>query len=433
MIRLFILISICAEGMLAFGSDSRVAPLADVAQHAVEQSTLALTGSEPFHLKARISETANPASEYKADLEEYWISPSKWRRTIVAPGFSQTLVVNGENILEEDKGDYFPWWLNDLVTAIFDPLPMLDQLKKVNAQIQKPSGGEQSTVCSRLQTRIGTPPAQNSAFLVFCFEGSHGLLESVVTPGYEVSFKDYKAFKSKRIARRYVTDPEPGTTIEARIEELSDFAPVNEVLFTSERSTPVNDRLRSVHLDEATLRSLAVATPDILWPTVRSGKTSGVLSMYVSVDRTGRVREAWPLNSDNAGLEDPAREQVKRWQFKPAAVDGAPVQVESTLTLAFNTKIGDPIPILTNEEARKLASTIVEPTFPPGIAPPGTEVKIQIGVALDGSVKGAGNPDNAPTQLFLAAYGAVRQWRFRPYLRDGKPGLFGADIVFRVP
>jgi hypothetical protein len=33
----------------------------------------------------------------------------------------------------------------------------------------------------------------------------------------------------------------------------------------------------------------------------------------------------------------------------------------------------------------------------------------------------------------MVAYPALRQWRFRPCLRDGKPDLFGADIVFRVP
>jgi hypothetical protein len=40
------------------------------------------------------------------------------------------LIVNGDQVSEEDKGDYFPWWLNDLVTAIFDPVPMLDSLRK---------------------------------------------------------------------------------------------------------------------------------------------------------------------------------------------------------------------------------------------------------------------------------------------------------------
>src|SRR5208283_2248979 len=105
-------------------SDARAIPLAEVAQHAVEQAKLTLPGSSPFHLKATIVETTNPDSAYRGEIEEYWVSPEKSRRTISSPGFSQSLIVNGDQLSEQDKGDYFPWWLNDLVTAIFDPLPL---------------------------------------------------------------------------------------------------------------------------------------------------------------------------------------------------------------------------------------------------------------------------------------------------------------------
>ena len=425
-------IAVCALVGTSLAGDTKTVPLAEVAQHAVEQSKLTATGSAPFHLKATIVETTNPDSTYKGEIEEYWVSGGKWRRTVSSPGFSQTLIVNGDQISEQDKGDYFPWWLNDLVTAIFDPLPMLDSLSKVSASMQKPSGSEHSNSCARLQTKVGTPPVENSAFLVFCFEGSHGLIESAITPGYDAEFKDYRDFKNKQVARRFVIDPEPGTTIEAKITELDELTSPDEGLFAVQQPTPPTERMGRISVSETTIRSLSAYTPDILWPSVRSGKTTGVLSMYISVDRSGHVREAWPLNSDNAGLEDPAREQVMKWQFKPAKMHDVPVQTETVLTLAFNTKIGDPIPILSDEEARKLATNIVEPVFPPG-TPKGTEVKVQVGVSLDGTVNGAGNPYNAPTPLFMAAYGAVRQWHFRPYLREGKPDLFGADIVFHAP
>jgi hypothetical protein len=422
----------CALLGVAFAGDAKTVPLAEVGQNAVEQSKLTLSGSTPFHLKAKIVETTNPDSDYKAEIEEYWASPDKWRRTITSPGFSQILIVNGDKISEDDKGDYFPWWLNDLVTAIFDPLPMLDGLKKVNAQLPKPSGSERSNSCARLQMKVGTPPAEDSAFLVFCFEGSHGLLESAFTPGYGAEFKDYHDFKNKRVARRFVINPEPGTTIEASVTELTELTSPDESLFTVQQSTPPTERVGRISISEATARSLLAYTPDILWPSVRSGKTSGVLSMYISVDRNGRVREAWPLNADNAGLGDPAREQVMKWQFKPAKMHNVPVQTETVLTFAFNTKIGDPIPILSDGEARRLATNIVEPVFPPESAK-GAEVKVQVGVNLDGTINGVGNPYNVPTPVVMAAYGAARQWHFRPYLRNGKPDVFGADIVFHVP
>ncbi len=416
----------------SLAGDVKTVPLAEVAQRAVAQSKLTSPGSAAFHLKATIIETTNPDSTYKGEIEEYWMSPEKWRRIVASPGFSQTLIVNGDQVSEQDKGDYFPWWLNDLVTAMFDPPPILDGLSKLSASLPKLSGSEHSNSCARLQMKVGTAPAENTAFLVFCFEGSHGLLESAVAPGYEAEFKDYREFKNKRVARQLVIDPEPGTTIEARVTELTELTNPDESLFAVAQATPPEERIGRISVPEATVRSLSEYTPDILWPSVRSGNTSGVLSRYISVDRSGHVREAWPLNSDNAGLEDPAREQVMMWQFRPTKIHDAPVQIETVLTLPFNTKIGDPIPILSDEEARKLATTIVEPVFPPGSSK-GTEVKVQVGVSLDGTVNGIANSYHVPTPLFMAAHRAVRQWHFRPYLRDGKPDIFGADIIFRVP
>jgi TonB family protein len=415
----------------AIGSNAQNVPLAEVATRAVERSKLTQADGTPFHLKVTIVESTNPDSDYKAEVEEYWVSSQKLRRTISSPGFSQTLIVNGDKISDNSKGAYLPWWLNDLMTAIVDPLPMLDRLKGINAVMQRPSGSEHSSSCARLQTKVGVPPAENSAFVVLCFEGSHGLLKSAITPGYDAEFEDYRDFKNKRVARRLVLDPEPGTTIEAKVIELTELTNIDESLFAVPQATPPTERMARIVVSEATARTLFLDTPDIVWPSVRSGKTSGVLSMYISVDRSGRVRETWPLNSDNAGLDDAARQQVMKWKFKPAKTHDVPIQIETVLTFAFNSKVGNPIPILSDVEARKLATNVVEPEFPPGTVK-GTEVKVQIGVSLDGSVNGVGNPYNMPTPLFMAAYSAVSQWHFHPYLRDGKPDLFGADIVFRV-
>src|SRR5450432_3835104 len=81
-------------------------PVRDLAQHAVEQSQLTLLQRQAFHLKAEIAKQKSPDSAYRARVEEYWIAPDKWHRTIESADFSQTLVVNGASISEKDTGDY---------------------------------------------------------------------------------------------------------------------------------------------------------------------------------------------------------------------------------------------------------------------------------------------------------------------------------------
>lgn len=63
-----------------FANDGNQVLLADLGDHAMQQSQITLPGSKPFHLKATIAEKDSSDSDYQATVEEYWVSPTKWRR-----------------------------------------------------------------------------------------------------------------------------------------------------------------------------------------------------------------------------------------------------------------------------------------------------------------------------------------------------------------
>jgi hypothetical protein len=398
----------------------------DVAEKAMRQSQLTLPGSKPFHLQAVIRETSDLKSDYQARIEEYWMAPQKWKRVIESQEFSQTLIVNGEAVSEMDKGDYFPYWLKNLVTALLDPLPMMGALKQSNAQIPKPQGSEHSTACTDLHARVDR--------WVICFEGSHGLLASVFTKGYAAQFKDFKKFGDKRVAYRITTDPEPGTNLEVRITELSELAQPDEQMFVVSQPAPPNERIGSLRIDEAVLRKLALNSTEIDWPPVGDGLTTGGCAVYVSADRTGQIREAWPEGCDSASLQDPLREAVKKWHLKPAIADGVPVQVEALLGFTFHTTVDKSLalPELSDEEVRKLASSVVEPVFPPSSVQKGVDVILQISVDESGKLTGVGNTHNLNGKVFGAAYAALQKWHFSPYIKNGKPQYFHANVIFRA-
>jgi hypothetical protein len=127
----------------------------------------------------------------------------------------------------------------------------------------------------------------------------------------------------------------------------------------------------------------------------------------------GLLRETEPMNSDNAQLDDSAREQVSTWEFKTAAMGNTPMQIDSTLTFTFDTKIGNPTPQVSDAEARQQATHIVEAQVGPGTVAPGTKFTVEVAVDENGKILGVNNPDNLPNALFLAGYAAARQWQFR--------------------
>lgn len=426
-----VLLSLVAVSAVAQEAEDKVVSIAQAADHAVQRSKLTLAGGAPFHLKAHITNAGTPKPEYSADVEEYWVSPDKWRRTVQSAGFSQTLIANGGKVSEKLTGDYYPFWLHNLVTALFDPLPMVDQLKLMQGQLEIPEDSAKSNSCVNMQVKVGIVPAQNNVGLAFCFGGKGGLLQAVITPGYKAQFSDYLPFKKKMVARTIKAELAPGLVLTAKVTELGELLSPDEKLFSIDVPTSAAEQMKTIQVTEDSARALALNTPAIVWPAVREGKTEGVMSVYVSVDRSGQVREVWPLVSNNPELNQAAHEQLLRWQYKPYS-NGGPSQMEAVLTFAFATRIENPIAVLSDVEARKLATRVVEAVVPAGKARKGTKFSLRISVDETGKVQAVQNLNKVAPALYTAGAAALKQWRFRPYMNNVKPDRFYADITFQV-
>jgi hypothetical protein len=306
-------------GLLLIAAIAHVSYAADDHPNAVLKRAQAISSligphAQPFHLKLTVSEPTNPTSVYQATIEEYWQSPTIWQRKIESPGFRQNLVVRNGNRVEQNSGSYYPIWLRSFVTASLDPLEdvaLWDQISARLVQTTNSSSGS-NTSCARAQFKIGTATLNNDAFAVICFN-SDGTLSSVVRPGYDMEFHDAQAFGKKRIAHKYVDDPEPGINLVGKVEILERVEEGESIPPLPDLADQSSDSIRSATINQETFERLSSGLPVITWPPVHSGNRSGKLSMYVSTDRDGQIREAYPLNSDNAGLQVAARDQLLKF------------------------------------------------------------------------------------------------------------------------
>jgi hypothetical protein len=426
------------------------------AAQAIERNKLTAPGSFSFHLKATVKEPLKKDSAYKAEIEEYWASPDRWRRTIKSAAFSQTLVASGGVITEQHTGDYYPAWIRKAVTALFDlspeefsqpsapvrkkiddPLsvPMENETSGSTGGVGSPSSnpfGLFSSSCRRWETKTGTPPAQNKFFNNVCVQTDLQLLTVVDTPSLHARFNDFQAFKEKQIARTIVIRLDSKTSIEVQVNELSELHKKEDAALQLAAATAPQSPSRSVLVEEAEARKLLQNRTDIAWAPVHEGKPKGVLTLMVYADKEGRVRETAPVASDNWTIVDQAREAVSQWHFQPLQRDGTTVQMDTILTLPFETTIVDPIPLLSNEEARKLAIFKSEPTFKSSSLPHGTAFTVRITVNETGTVVNTENIHNDNEGLYSLAASTVSMWRFKPYKINGKPTRFNADLVFYV-
>jgi Gram-negative bacterial TonB protein C-terminal len=402
-----ILISLARCATLAAGQGTSEAQ--------VEQAILIAPGSSPFYLQAVITERGDP--DEHVEVEMSWVAPDKWKRTIRSPEFSQTLIVNGDKIFEQDSDEYLPLAIQVLTTAMVDPRPILAAFRPGDTASTKANGGadESGKVC----------------FGKMCLKAGNGLVETVAAPGRSVTFRDYRPFKNKRVARQLSYQIDPGDSYQAHVTTLGELTS-DDAQFAIPEPTPKDKQIRSLVLPEAELRTLALQPSEIIWPQVlEDNETSGETSYYVSVDRSGQVREILPLSVSVERADDSARRQVMRWKFKPAMKDGVAVQAEAILNFHFDTRAYGPAKPLTDAEVRKLATNLTEPEFPEG-SPSGSPCNIRIAVDAEGkvieqiAVAGCG-------EASLACMKAIGKWQFSPMLKEGKPRPYRGEISFRVP
>ena len=384
----------------------------------VVQATLIAPGSIPFHLKATITEKGDPNS--KTLVEIYWMDEKKWRRTIQSEDFSQTLIVNGDKVSEENSEGYFPVGLQTLVTAMVDPKPILDAWRPGDVVLTKANGAsrESGEVC------YGRG---------ICAGSGYGLLESVEVTGRSMEFMDYKTFQGKRVARRLVHSSGPSDSMTALITELDELKHPDEHLFEIHQATAEENRIHQVVLPQAELESHAGENHDIVWPQALDGATTGSASFYVSVDPSGQVREVVPVKTANERTNESACRQLMKWKFKPITTkDGMPAQAESLLTFTLNTRAFGPPTPLSDAEVRKLAASTVEPVVPPGTVPAGATYTLRVAIDSDGNLIEAIGGDGAH-ELNMPCYQAVSKWQFKPFLQNGVPLPYRAEITCRVP
>jgi hypothetical protein len=382
------------------------------------QGTLVEPGSPPFHLQAQISEDGGAPETF---IELFWQAPDRWRRTIQSDHFTQTLVVNGNKVFEDDSQMYMPPEIQILLTAMVDPQPIIAALQPGDLVMTKANGAslESGVTCFDPARRM-------------CIQTAFGLMESVGAQGRAVDFADYHKFHGKRIAWRLKHTISAGDYFTAKITSLDDLKSADEDQFAVTEPTPQEKRLRVEMLGEAELRSLAAEAPEIVWPQVLDGAVTGKASFFISLDTTGKVREALPLKTANERSNDSAIRQIMRWKFRPATREGLPVQAEGTLNFDIDTRAAGPKDVLSDAEARKLASNVVEPVVPAGSVAPGALYKIWIAVDADGIVIEKIIAEAPPGVDFGTVDRALRQWRFKPLFVDGKPQPYRALLELHL-
>jgi hypothetical protein len=369
----------------------------DALDRALKNNVLTSNGS-PFHAVLEIATVKDDDPAFKGRIEVYWESARKYKLIVESQEFGQTLIVNDEQLIETDRGDFYPNWLRGFVTALMDPMPRLKDLRGSQDRV---AVGPKVYSCVRRDDKPGGITDQMT-WAQICFSGDEPQLQFVIDFTYNMEFHDFKKFEKKQIARTYVSGAGDHARLQGTLTTLEKWKP-DEALLAVTKPTATSDRILTTFVSTLTEESMLESAPkDVTWPEIRSGKTEGYMIVQATTDRTGQVRETSKHNSDNAGLESFGREVALKYKFKPLVVDGAPQQMVMPLVLHFTTKLGgDPIPDLDDAMTRNMITGCSLPHKIDDPASAGQQIVITFFVWDDGRLGTVGSSDRKIPVLTL--------------------------------
>lgn len=316
-------------------------PIPALAQKSAELTTLTAPGAVPFHLKAAITVKQHP--KYQAVIEEDWISPQKWHRTIKSSLFSQTIIVNGDKQYEKNEGEYFPVGLQTLSEALVRPIPdrLQAALNQSKVKLDLYGGALPKTnICDSDLHKTGTPPKQGAILSEICFSGSPSSISVIRIPFYDVQLEDRQAFGKLSIARHLIAGENESMEWDAQVTELTTIMDVNESLFAAPENTPEERRFKVFLVPEEDFRNHFKNIPEeLILPVTKGENQSGVVTVFLSIDKDVYVAEAWTEGNGNPEISEAASQEVSTWGLGKAKNADQMVQVETVLTIPYKTQL----------------------------------------------------------------------------------------------
>jgi TonB family protein len=157
---------------------------------------------------------------------------------------------------------------------------------------------------------------------------------------------------------------------------------------------------------------------------LRRAGVEGKVGLEIAVGRSGSVDDVRVIRS-NPPFDEAAVKAVRQWSYRPALQDGKPVKVFMTVVVEFN--LGglpkETLPVYLTSGIKPPERTVfVQPEYPEQARKDEVEGKVVIEIIVNSAGDEDGDRVVTPNSVFDdAALLAVRQWKYKPALKAGKP------------
>jgi protein TonB len=142
--------------------------------------------------------------------------------------------------------------------------------------------------------------------------------------------------KAKKVPIPYPTPDEPEPIRIDEPEPDIDIPMLDDMVFGIPDAPPVAEPEGPIYVGGDVQKPEKVFSPQPQYTEIaRKARVQGVVIVQAIIDKEGTVTNVKVLKGLSMGLSDEAVKAIKKWKFKPATLNGKPVDVYYNLTVNF--------------------------------------------------------------------------------------------------
>jgi len=300
--------------------------------------------AKPWHLSYRyrlLEDQGTAGGEGKIDL---WWSPNNVSRVTWTRGNSVTSewkTPDGKK-MKIAQGDVIHGMEAKLRDAVLFTLPEAKDYESGDRQLKliRLNGPEGERFCVALVSpkMVLESNSLNGVGTAYCFGSQKPVLVStLMNHTITNEYSRIQSFENHNIAGHIEIVYAGKKSLEADLESSVEIT-ANDAAFTpAPDAKEDNPQIKTITLKPgALIVGTLIERVEPVYPLyAKAQKIGGMVVIKGIIGKDGRLRKAEIVSSPHSSLSDAALEAVRQWRYKPYMLNGEPVEVQTTINLAF--------------------------------------------------------------------------------------------------
>lgn len=302
---------------------------------------------KPWHLKAtyQLYDDKGDPSE-KGTYEYWWASPQAYRSTWTRPSGTHTDWHMADNKrADQSTGESLKFFENTMEDELLSPLPDASDLDATKFRLDRENitvGGVKlpCIMVIPLMPQHGmVQPVQLGLFPTYCFDTQLPVLRISYSFGTVVTeFNKISKVQNKYLARELVLFEGKRKILTASVDSVTGLSDADPAL-TPPSDVSVTDAKRVTIAGAVAAGSLLKKQIPVYPQDAKDARVSGTVTLRAIIGVDGAVHQLHVVSAPWPSLAASSLWSVSHWQYKPYLLDGAPVEVETTVNVVFS--LGD--------------------------------------------------------------------------------------------